>query len=152
MIEERSMAVARLWNDCSTYSEIAAILGLTRNQVAGFIFRMRRAGANLREHSGSPTADMPAAKKNRRMRIRAIASRDDVLPFGIGLLIWEASGRCVWPTGEDEHGRHLFCGSEKLEGCSYCSAHMHASFKPKKSKPRKRKSIARMSVRTSAYR
>lgn len=42
----------------------------------------------------------------------------------LAFLLWElpANG-CRWPVGTDEDDQHLFCGTVRRTGKSYCQAH-----------------------------
>ena len=144
-----------LWSDGASASEIAGILGITRNAVIGYVQRARAKG-DARALVGMQKAP-PPAKSFDRVLIRKPASKGGAKP-GRTLpaanhetqqsQIVSAAGRamlsspvapvplvdcrpgcCRWPVSRDERG-HLFCDEpvEAGQRPQWCAEHRAIGF------------------------
>ena len=147
-----------LWSDGASASEIAGILGITRNAVIGHVQRARVKG-DIRALVG-PQKAPPPAKSFDRVLIRKPASKGGAKPgrkahargekaaqsqmVSPGLTMPDASimlpptpvplvdcrpGCCRWPVSRDERG-HLFCDApvEPGQRPQWCAEHRAIGF------------------------
>ena len=133
----------RLWAEGSTASEIAGLLGTSRNAVLGKVHRMGLPARAISIRQRDPAwvqmtrseramrAERLAAERRARQALKSLKGpklRDRPLPvekpqppefLGIALLDLRRE-QCRFPSGE---GPYLFCGQPASEGSSYCPFH-----------------------------
>lgn len=163
--EERVGQLVSGLNKGLTGSQIAVIVGKTRNAVIGFIQRhhLRAAPSDswkIQEHARKRLTDEKRQQRQQRAKERRMArehvkrAAQAVLPQaepvgfvpkpdGVLLKALEAS-QCHFPVGSDPEAIFaptLFCGADCVDGKPYCEKHASQAYQ--KPKPRK---VTRASV------
>lgn len=95
-----------------TYSQIGKANGMNKNQVA-FILRDWRALAGV---SGPGQTHIEPTGKVKKFKFQPIIENVGILLDNIG------QKQCRFPVGMID-GKHTFCGSEVINGKSYCQEH-----------------------------
>jgi len=134
--EERVAALARLWREGLSASQVARRLGgVTRNAVIG---KAHRLGLTMRDAPSRPNlpgAKLPGVKLAKRPqseprapspppRVAPMAPRTiaaEVAPTAT-LLSLDEDG-CRWPIGDPARPDFGFCGRTRNRGRAYCAEH-----------------------------
>lgn len=138
--DERAARLKELVADKQTASQIATVLGVTRNAVIGKVHRL---GIELHTRPGSRVfpRPKPIKRRNAGATIASIKSRTrklpphtyqhqtaDVVPLGIPFMETKET-ECHWPLDErGDDGLILFCGHPKWGGCPYCVGHSQIAY------------------------
>lgn len=130
--DDRVEALARLWKDGLSASQIARSLGgVTRNAVIGKVHRMGLCG---RATPHVPGAGRPDQRRERRGRIppkkarrppppsAALSLRLPLPETGLASIVSVRAGQCRWPIGEPQDEAFCLCGQPRERG-AYCAAH-----------------------------
>lgn len=116
-------AVVAAFNGGKSYGQIAQDLDVSRNKIAGLIFRARSAGKVEREKSQRQmrAVFVPIAKI-RKEPIKTIEPGEDYVASRISFFDLQAR-HCRWPLwkGDVAFSEKLFCGNAVEEGKPYCS-------------------------------
>jgi GcrA cell cycle regulator len=152
--DERVEALARLWSDGLSASQIAAQLGgVTRNAVIGKVHRLGLSGRNkaaalpqaqkarkpARPTGPAPAPAMPAASFGAPQPVATLEppaaeqelSDDVVIPFSERVTIMELrESMCRWPLGDPTTPEFRFCGQRSPAGVPYCSHHARVAYQP----------------------
>jgi GcrA cell cycle regulator len=144
--DERVELLKKLWAQGATCSHIAARLGgnLSRNAVIGKVHRLGLAGrvVPVRSHSerigGSPKIRKVRVKPAPAVSQKSILAelpveplqKEDTRPDVLVALHDLEPHHCRWVYGDPKQGDHGFCGSEKVIGLPYCTAHARRAFRP----------------------
>lgn len=126
---ERSDKLEALWADGLSASQIAPLLGVTRNSVIGRVHRLRLfrlcgVVKVKRERRQRPNRQ---AMHSARLRAKALPSPPappvpTTAPESLNLTIYQLTDRtCKWPYGD--MAPHTYCGSLAVEGKPYCTYH-----------------------------
>lgn len=131
---------------------------VTRNMIIGKLHRLFDAGKLEHLKGPRPIKVKPVKVKAERKERRAVSQSynaaatlhnaslgDNVIMFvplkakpkGNGVHLEDVSG-CLYATGMDARGRHLFCNSDRKEASAYCEEHhkkCHIQSKPVTSGP-----------------
>ena len=106
--DERVDVLKQLWDEGKTASQIAAVLGITRNAVIG---KAHRIGVSRR----------PSPIKRRKP----------------GATILELTDRmCKWPIGDPRDSDFRFCGKPTKNGLPYCEDHCLQAYQQPSSRRR----------------
>ena len=144
---EQEKLIARLWNEGRSAGQIAAYLGVTRNQISGVVHRMKKDGVKLRgaNHHGADAMQKKAAEAREKAKtdeapgpakslsfidrqplIRAVDQRD---------IPWDGCRRdaCVWPTWKEGDTSRTMCGApiDPHKPQRYCGTHYRAAYNPR---------------------
>jgi GcrA cell cycle regulator len=124
-----------------TCSQIAAVIGVSRNAVIGKIHRLglssgRPAGAGARV-SCPPRARHPRGPTQRRLLRLAYARAplDEILSGVVVIsthpcsLIDIDAHQCRWPIGDPASTHFLFCGNDSIAGFAYCVGHARMAYR-----------------------
>lgn len=129
--EQRDQMIALWDNGARSYSEIARIMGVSKNSVVGRMRREKRLRDLPVMHQFShktrgakkPTFNkhQPKPRRKRVIDLPSIPPPD----FSSAVGIVEVTG-CRWAVGYNPEipGGHLFCNHGTDEGQSYCEFHM----------------------------
>jgi GcrA cell cycle regulator len=108
--DERVDVLKQLWSEGKTASQIASVLGITRNAVIG---KAHRIGVSRR----------PSPIKRRKP----------------GATILELTDRmCKWPIGDPRDSDFRFCGKQTANGLPYCHDHCSQAYQQPSSRRRDR--------------
>ena len=108
--DERVDVLKQLWDEGKTASQIASVLGITRNAVIG---KAHRIGVSRR----------PSPIKRRKP----------------GVTILELTDRmCKWPIGDPRDNDFRFCGKQSANGLPYCQDHCLQAYQQPSSRRRDR--------------
>ncbi|MBV6632682.1 MAG: global cell cycle regulator GcrA-like protein [Alphaproteobacteria bacterium] len=106
--DERVDVLRQLWDEGKTASQIASVLGITRNAVIG---KAHRIGVSRR----------PSPIKRRKP----------------GATILELTDRmCKWPIGDPRDPDFRFCGKQTSNGLPYCETHCQQAYQQPSSRRR----------------
>jgi len=143
--EERVAALARLWREGLSASQVARRLGgVTRNAVIGKAHRLGLTMRDAPSRPNLPSAKMPAVKPPKRSASetrapspppRAIAVAPlsfavEVAPTAT-LMSLDEDG-CRWPIGDPARPGFGFCGRTRNRGGAYCAEHAPRSTEVRK--------------------
>ncbi len=146
---ERETQLRGLWQDGVSFTEIAARMAVSKNSIIGKVHRM---GLPSRIHSVGKYARPKPQRKEGETKprrgvpkgelFRALLERKKTNVFDGGteltepeipddpgrfVLLQLEDDQCRWASGQDEKGRHLFCGDKKVPGKPYCECHVERS-------------------------
>jgi hypothetical protein len=120
-------AVATLWAGNRSLSEIAEAVGVSRSQIAGAVWRARKAG----DTRFAPRPSAPKPKPT--VKARDIKPVAEALPASPAKhtepvrFVDLRPGRCRWPINDAPRGEMhllLYCGQPvATRGGNYCSRH-----------------------------
>lgn len=141
--DDKEQVLRELWAEGHSGSEIGAKLNMSRNAIIGKVHRLGLPGRDTttRKHR---IVTKPARNEEKKQRpkstlFRTLLERKKANVFAGGTEIVEpeipeAPGRftllqleddqCRWASGQDDKGRHLFCGDVKMAGKPYCECHV----------------------------
>jgi hypothetical protein len=136
-MSERNSEIIRLWNEDKSASQVAGILGLTRNIVISVITKARSKGLITRPKLASNRlrgAHGQAILRNQRRNtekkatslpklfVREKKGNEDAAAVGVPFLELDLNG-CRYPTSRFG-GQHFFCGEPRRDTrTSYCEQH-----------------------------
>ena len=104
--------VLKLWNSGLSMGQIAALMGATRNEIAGAIYRARHAGAYFE----------PRSKRSSYRRYQPIGNHEAILALNMRT--------CRYILNEDMSSPE-YCLDEVSRG-SYCAHHANLCYLPPK--------------------
>ena len=151
--EQQIQTLKQKWGNGFSASDIAKVLGMTRNAVIGKAHRLKlSAGAA----STRRTVDLPAGKGNvmaaitkvskQRATLRPLPPVPTVTPMTMkpivretlrpvdakrveGIAVTKAGERhCRWPIGDPRSPEFRFCGCSSYEGLPYCVDHARVAY------------------------
>jgi len=154
--DERVEALARLWGEGLSASQIAAQLGgVTRNAVIGKVHRLGLSGRNK---AAAPAPSQKVRKPARPVGLTsgplatapngsagasptAVAAEppaaqperpeEVVIPFSDRVTIMELrESMCRWPLGDPTTPEFRFCGQRSIPGVPYCTHHAQVAYQP----------------------
>lgn len=116
--EERLEKLKELWNKGLSISQIGEELDVSRNAIAGKVYRL---GLPKRQ---SPISSKPAAKKAAAAPAPTETIDQTDLPLKLALrnIDWSRS-KCSWPIGDPKTTAFKFCGKDDVTGKPYCNDH-----------------------------
>ncbi len=109
----RVAKLKELWSQGKTASEIALVLGVSRNAVIGKVHRLKL--------SGRPSP----------IRHRPIESLP-LPPTGTATILALGDRSCKWPVGDPLAADFHFCGKHAAPGVPYCVEHAQQAYQPKR--------------------
>lgn len=128
--KEDAEKALQLFNNKTSYGEIAVRFNRTRNAVAGLISRFRKKGLVVSKHESpvirkkratperlNPIKVVEVVLRPHRVRLRLIVNETEVTFAEL------EPHHCRWPIGDPKHSDFRFCGCNHLEGKPYCRAH-----------------------------
>lgn len=121
--EERLNKLKELWTKGLSISQIGEELGVSRNAIAGKVYRL-----DLPKRQ-SPISSKPAAKKQKAAAaIPELVDQAD-LPLKLALrnIDWSRS-KCSWPIGDPKTTAFKFCGKDVVIGKPYCNDHCFEAY------------------------
>jgi GcrA cell cycle regulator len=108
----------------SSSREIAEALGVTRNAVIG---KSRRIGLNFAAPPGKPPKPRRSRRKPPRPNVQfPFLRRPKPKPTGPVHFKDLEPHHCRWIPGQPS--TMTYCGAERVEGSSYCSAHTRTAY------------------------
>lgn len=111
----RVIKLKELWSQGKTASEIALVLGVSRNAVIGKVHRLALAGR-------------PSPIKSRPVETRTLP------PTGTATILALGDRSCKWPVGDPLAPDFHFCGKHAAQGMPYCLEHAQMAYQPKRMK------------------
>lgn len=117
--EERLNKLRKLWEKGLSISQIGEELGVSRNAIAGKVYRLQLPKRQ------SPISGAATAPKSGQKKSDAIADMDaSELPLKLALrtINWSRS-KCSWPIGDPKSTSFRFCGKAVVVGKPYCNEH-----------------------------
>ena len=116
--DERLNKLKKLWEQGLSISQIGEELDVSRNAIAGKVYRL---GLPKRQSpiSGASSGPKAAPKSD------SIADMDaSTLPLKLALrtINWSSS-QCSWPIGDPKSTAFRFCGENVVQGKPYCNEH-----------------------------
>jgi GcrA cell cycle regulator len=131
---QRTDLLRQHWNaKLLSASQIARILGMTRNAVIGKAHRLELEQRNPVDTSR--IIDRRAKQRAQpRLRIRPMMIEQhkppplEPPPSNPVALFDLKPEHCRWPLWNDDVAEKLFCGAVKADGSAYCSYHEHKAF------------------------
>lgn len=126
---ERVRQLRRLHADGDSYSNIARLLGVTRNAVCAKCDRL-----GLKRRRAEPPARVPAAAKAAFVAEPLPESKDELPPL-VGDLIHLTAHQCKWPIGT---GPYAFCGRYRPDEGPYCAHHTAVAAAPQRHSARRK--------------
>jgi GcrA cell cycle regulator len=156
--EERIEALARMWREGLSASQVARQLGgVSRSAVIGKVHRLGIAGrdAPSRPHAlgGRPSTRIQASAGGQRRApaaprpTRAVVPAAARAPFDVAAtasIHTLSEHGCRWPIGEPDQAGFGFCGRSRTgSGSSYCAGHSPMSTRRRET-PMKDKDIDRL--------
>jgi GcrA cell cycle regulator len=158
--EERIEALARLWREGHSASQVARQLGgVSRSAVIGKVHRLGIAG---REAPSRPLATVSRPAPRQRASSGGVRNPNGtraprrVPPPAARFVVFEATATatihtltprgCRWPIGEPEEASFGFCGRLCDTQGSYCAGHAPMAVR-RRDTPMKTKEIERIAVR-----
>ncbi len=131
---EQRDAVIAAFSAGKSYGQIARDLDVSRNAIAGIIFRARQAGKVEREKSPRQMrAVFVPIERIRKEPPKTIEPGDTYLASRISFFDLQAR-HCRWPlwAGDVAFSEKLFCGNAVEEGKSYCAHCNELSVAPRR--------------------
>jgi len=121
--DERLKKLKDLWNKGLSISQIGEELDVSRNAIAGKVYRL---GLPKRQ---SPISTKSAPKKP--APVAEVAEQIDTseLPLKLALrrIDWSRS-KCSWPDGDPKTTAFSFCGKDVVPGKPYCNEHCFEAY------------------------
>ena len=121
--DERLKKLKDLWNKGLSISQIGEELDVSRNAIAGKVYRL---GLPKRQ---SPISTKSAPKKP--APVVEVAEQIDTseLPLKLALrrIDWSRS-KCSWPDGDPKTTAFSFCGKDVVPGKPYCNEHCFEAY------------------------
>ncbi|HYE00575.1 MAG TPA: GcrA family cell cycle regulator [Alphaproteobacteria bacterium] len=130
----RVEVLERLWREGASASQVARVLGCSRNAVIGKVHRLglskdgRHAAARPRNAPPKPSAGRMASRRTPPQGtaagrpVEAMALRAEILPGLVMRLERLGPRACRWPIGDPQQEGFAFCGRQ-ADGGAYCAAH-----------------------------
>lgn len=131
---EQRDAVIAAFNAGKSYGQIARDLDVSRNAIAGIIFRARQAGKVERDKNPRQMrAVFVPVETIRKEPPRTIEPGDDYVASRISFFDLQAR-HCRWPLwkGDVPFSEKLYCGNAVEEGKSYCAHCSGLSYAPRR--------------------
>lgn len=150
---DMTLEVKRLWDEGLTQSQIGAMLGVTKNVVAGIVTRARRAGYEFKRRGLVPppqAAKVEPKKKGYQPTLakipkRKAAQQPEDATHAVSFLDLKYC-HCRFVIGTPHGFDTLYCGKVKKSGSSYCEEHharTHAGIPEDKKKSDRQKASKR---------
>lgn len=114
---ERCREVIEMVEAHVPYVDIAAQLGVTRNVIAGIVYRMRREAGKTTTRKSAPPASAP-----REIPWSPIVESRSSLPLADRPVVVSVD-ECRWPIGDVGAPGFHFCCGPALKGGPYCAEH-----------------------------
>jgi GcrA cell cycle regulator len=138
--DKRVETLKKLWNAGVSASEIAESLGgITRNAVIGKVHRLGLSGRATRvqkKRKVSKAKTPKTSRKKQEVKEDTKTWKPYVAPKEVQSQLEELRkhaedvplvqlepGCCLWPTSNDDSGRHHFCGHPQVTDSAYCAEH-----------------------------
>lgn len=127
---EVDVLLLKMWAEGKSSSEIAEVLGVTRNAVIGRATRLRRRGEIVNRRQ------ITVARKIHKTKEHVMEAEPTPSPEPTSQVESEAAsglaqsllnlryGQCKWPL------ETTFCEEEREQGRPYCARHRKMSFRP----------------------
>jgi GcrA cell cycle regulator len=131
--------VIKLWTDGKSSSQIAAVIGRSRNSVIGRVSRLRGEGKPLQVRGRVlPPVRKPRVTPSKPTLVVTPVGKTKASP-AVGSLVQSLLNlrhdQCRWPLDG------VFCDEVREEGRPYCAHHRKMSFRP--APPRKERGVRR---------
>jgi GcrA cell cycle regulator len=123
--EERLNKLRKLWEKGLSISQIGEELNVSRNAIAGKVYRLglpkRQSPISNKSVSKSPVKVAPVAELQ--------DTEMDNMPLKLALrkISWSRS-KCSWPIGDPKSTAFKFCGEEVVVGKPYCNDHCFEAY------------------------
>lgn len=123
--EEGKAAIKEMWNSGQTSSQIASVMGVSRNSIIGIVNRMRQSGHNILEKGCKRAKKVPkktvvATNKKKEPAPRLLGEVDI-----LGLTIRS----CRFIVSEGNFRNTLYCNKDIVKG-PYCADHYKLCYAP----------------------
>ena len=129
-----------LYGKGNTASQIAAIIGKTRNSIIGKGFRLKLSAKsipknnNLKHVSQRQENTTQPERKTRKSKFKSLLLDKDFEPENPKSLEELHDNICRWPIGHPNEPNFYFCGRKSMKDFSYCKLHVLYAFMPKNKK------------------
>ena len=129
-----------LYGKGSTASQIATIIGKTRNSIIGKSFRLKLSAKiipknnNLKHVSQRQEHTTQPGRKTRKSKFKSLLLDKDFEPENPKSLEELHDNICRWPIGHPNEPNFYFCGRKSMKEFSYCRLHVLWAFQPKHKK------------------
>lgn len=121
--EERLKKLKDLWNKGLSISQIGEELDVSRNAIAGKVYRL---GLPKRQ-SPISSKSAPAKKAPEALDNSDMEPSDLPLKLALRKIDWSRS-KCSWPKGDPKTTEFEFCGAEVVPGKPYCNDHCFEAY------------------------
>lgn len=112
---ERCREVSEMVEAHVPYADIAAHLGVSRNVIAGIVYRMRREAGKTTTRKSAPPASERVAPWSPTIEQHASVAPDRPVMVSVD--------ECRWPIGDVGAPGFHFCCGPAMKGGSYCAEH-----------------------------
>jgi GcrA cell cycle regulator len=102
----------------ATYGDIARTLGVSRNVVAGMVYRLRK----------NERINRPLPVRNNRLKKPPVEKKKPVVKTGISFMELQPNS-CRYSTGKNDLG-YVFCAQVSVTGKPYCEPHCKMVYVP----------------------
>jgi len=123
--EERLEKLRQLWEKGLSISQIGEELDVSRNAIAGKVYRLglpkRQSPISSKSVSKSPVKIAPTVELQ--------DTEMDNMPLKLALrkISWSRS-KCSWPIGDPKSTSFKFCGDDVVIGKPYCNDHCFEAY------------------------
>ena len=121
--EERLKKLKDLWNKGLSISQIGEELDVSRNAIAGKVYRL---GLPKRQ-SPISSKSAPAKKAPQAPETEQLDKSELPLKLALRQIDWSRS-KCSWPKGDPKTTAFEFCGEEVVPGKPYCNEHCFEAY------------------------
>lgn len=102
-----------------TFEQIARKLGMTKNAVAGLVFRLKKKGL-IEMNAKKPRVSQPSPKTQKPvLKKKKGGFPTDRLPPAIPPMTWSRSGQCQFIYGDPAQPGWQMCGNPVSKGCRH---------------------------------
>lgn len=151
VLDDYESQIVKLWNEGKSASDVARLLGKTRNAIMGKIWRLRNWGAKIEQHKRSNTRGLSAKSKRpynarrsaplldilfkqvKSEKIKEVAVRQEtIIAKSLNIRFSDLkNSSCRYVVNDGLPENFIFCGAPKERG-SYCEAHALICYIPPK--------------------
>ena len=137
---DQVIKLQELYGKGNTASEIAAIIGKTRNSIIGKSFRLKLSAksipksTNFKQTSKNLGNNTQHAGKTSRSKFKSLLLDKNFEPENPKSLEELHGEICRWPIGHPNEPDFYFCGRKSMKDFSYCKLHVLYAFQPKNKK------------------
>ena len=137
---DQVIKLQELYGKGNTASEIAAIIGKTRNSIIGKGFRLKLSAksipksTNFKQTSKNLGNNTQHAGKTSRSKFKSLLLDKNFEPENPKSLEELHDKICRWPINHPDEENFYFCGRKSMNDFSYCKLHVLYAFQPKNKK------------------